>query len=119
MCSSLAAAEAVMDMAAVSMQKNSKSVRKPKLSPVKVFNSHHMQYLSDKAREKELEENPPTGLSIDRPVGVKRLTTSASFAKNCVSVKWLHKSVTVVLGTSNCIYVIALCRIFFKHNKGL
>lgn len=50
------------------LPKNSKSVRKPKLAPAKVFNSHHMQYLNDKAREKELQENPPTGLSIDRPV---------------------------------------------------
>lgn len=57
-----------MAAAAAQVQKNSKSVRKPKLAPTKVHNLHHINYLNEKAREKELAENPPTGLSIDRPV---------------------------------------------------
>lgn len=50
----------------------SKTIRKPKLAPVKILNSHHIQYLQEKAREQDATEGL-SALSVSRPVGVRLL----------------------------------------------
>lgn len=47
--------------------------RKPKLAPIRVVNTHHLRYIQEKEREKELQTlmtagQKTGGLAVDRPV---------------------------------------------------
>lgn len=102
----------MMAVTKVSTIQNRKApVRKPKLAPLRIANIHHVQYLQEKALEKEKAKfvMADSGVAISRPVSLLhtnakfclQIASSSSTSTVLYSKCWLMSGV-FLLCDSNC-----------------